>query len=259
MRTLLIAIVLVISLLAAEEPKKPAPPDRKAYSEAQKISDPRKKIDALRKFVGEYPKSTSANSANDLILQTLARSFPYRTHEIREQADLILKNVTKRNQAAKRQQVADTFADNGVLLKWGEELARTALKQLKEKNSIEVEMKYYRTSKEKTPDKETFHQHYQIQRARFLATLGKIYVKEGDLEEGERLLKEAYAASPTLSSVAVELARLAGRAGNYDTCIRLSCSGAFDGCVAAGRSEIVGEFIPKETWRPAGRIRRIPR
>ena len=64
MRTLLIAIVLVTSRLAAEEPKKPAPPDREAYSEAQKIFDPRKKIDALRKFTEDYPKSTSANYAN---------------------------------------------------------------------------------------------------------------------------------------------------------------------------------------------------
>jgi tetratricopeptide (TPR) repeat protein len=216
MRTLLIAIVLVTSRLAAEEPKKPAPPDRKAYMETLKVSDPRQKIEALRKFIADYPKSTFANSANDLILQTLAKSFSYRTHEIREQAELILKNVTKSTQAAKRQQVADTFADNGVLLKWGEELARTALKQLKEKNSIEEEMKYYRKSKEEPPDKETFHQHYQLQRARFLATLGKIYLKEGDSEEGERLLKEAYAASPALSSAALQLGILAGKAGNYD-------------------------------------------
>src|ERR1700676_2835583 len=123
MRTRLIAIGLVISCLGAEEPKRPAPPDRKAYSEAWKVSDPRKKIDALRKFVAEYPKSTSVDRANDLILETLAQSFPHRSREVRDQIDLILKTVPKSDSAAKRQEIADTLVENGVLLTRAEELA----------------------------------------------------------------------------------------------------------------------------------------
>ena len=90
MRTLLIAIVLVTSRLAGEEPKKPGPPDRKAYSEALRVSDPGKKIEALRKFVGEYPKSASVNNGNDLILQTLAKSFPHRSREVRDGHAVVL-------------------------------------------------------------------------------------------------------------------------------------------------------------------------
>jgi hypothetical protein len=82
MRTLLIAIVLVISCLAAEEPKKPAPPAREAYSEAQKISDPRKKIDALRKFVGEYPADNGVllKRAEELADESYRKKFPGPIH-----------------------------------------------------------------------------------------------------------------------------------------------------------------------------------
>src|SRR6266851_9574375 len=122
MRNLFAILTLVSMTLAGEEPKKPEPPDRRAFAEAQKVSDPGKKIDALRKFIAEYPKSTSVNIANDLILQTLAKSFPDRNREIRDQADLILKNKT--DKAAKYQEVADTLAENGVLLNRAHELAR---------------------------------------------------------------------------------------------------------------------------------------
>jgi len=215
-RTLLIAIVLVIPRLAGEEPKKPEPPDRKGYSEARKISDPGQKIDALRKFRADYPKSPLANIANDLILETLAKSFPERTGEIPNHVDLMVKNVKKAGRAARYQDVADTLADNGVALSQAEELARKALDQLTEKKFIEEQTKNYRKSKEKTPDEAKLKQDYRSQRARFVATLGKTYVKEGKLEEGERLLKEAYEMRPTLSSVAAELGKLAAKAGKED-------------------------------------------
>jgi hypothetical protein len=248
MCTLLIAIVLASSHLAGEEPKKAEAPDRKAYSEASKITDPKKKIDALRKFVGEYPKSASVNQANDLILETLAKNFPDLTDEINSQADLILGKVERSNKTAKYQDIADTLVENGVLLKRAEELARTALQQLKEKNFINDEQKSYQKIKVKwqsvpgwagqEPDKETLKQHYRNQRARFLATLGKIYLKEGNSEAGERLMKEAYTANPTLSSAAAELGVLAAKAGAYDA--------AFDYLVQARLTGVLKPAYQKE-------------
>ena len=225
MRTLLIAIVLVIPRLAGEEPKKAEPPDRKGYSEARKISDPGQKIDALRKFRADYPKSPLANSANDLILETLAKSFPERTGEIRNHVDLMVKNVKKAGRAARYQDVADTLADNGVALSQAEELARKALDQFTEKKFIEEQRKNYRKSKEKTPDEAKLKQDYRSQRARFVATLGKTYVKEG---------------------------KLAAKAGKEDAAFDYLVQARLT-CVEAGRSERPGESVPEEERRSAGR------
>src|SRR5262249_58511116 len=55
---------------------RPTPADQKAYTEAARIKDPRKKIDALEKFLDRYPESSSASSAHLDIIDALIKSRP---------------------------------------------------------------------------------------------------------------------------------------------------------------------------------------
>jgi hypothetical protein len=76
------AMLLSLALSAAAQTTEPArapavretPPEPKAYTEASRISDPQKKIEALEKFKRDFPASVFP--ADQAILSTLVKSFP---------------------------------------------------------------------------------------------------------------------------------------------------------------------------------------
>ena len=83
---------------AAPQPPKPAagdeakpavretPPDQKAYTEANKITDPEKKIAALEKLKTDFPDSVYAALAESPILSTLIQKMPEQKDRIRKAA-----------------------------------------------------------------------------------------------------------------------------------------------------------------------------
>ena len=66
------AVLLSLVLSAAAQTTEPArtpavretPPDLKAYSEASRIGDPQEKIEALEKFMHDFPHSARVRSAD---------------------------------------------------------------------------------------------------------------------------------------------------------------------------------------------------
>ena len=63
------------------------PPDQKAYLDAARIKDPLKKIEALEKFLEQFPDSFSVSSAHLDILDALIKSQPENKEKILAQAD----------------------------------------------------------------------------------------------------------------------------------------------------------------------------
>src|SRR3989304_7384064 len=91
------------SQAAAPGPVKPVrevPPEQKAYQEAVKIGDVDKKIEALKKVIAEFPKSSFVEMAESQILTTLVRRVTDTTKAVQEQA--------------KKMSAADTGAGRGA-------------------------------------------------------------------------------------------------------------------------------------------------
>src|SRR5262249_33772618 len=60
--------------------------ERKAYSDATRIKEPDKKIEALEKFIADFPKSSSISSAHQTIFETLVKNHPEQKEKILAQA-----------------------------------------------------------------------------------------------------------------------------------------------------------------------------
>src|SRR5262245_21858080 len=69
---------------------RPMPADQKAYMDASRIKDPQKKIEALVKFLDQYPESFMTGAANMDILAALIKSQPESKEKILAQADKTL-------------------------------------------------------------------------------------------------------------------------------------------------------------------------
>jgi tetratricopeptide (TPR) repeat protein len=189
-----------VCVLAAETPvSKPVPPDRKAYGEARKLTDPQKKVDALRAVIQQFPKSRYAEMADELILETMAKNWHDRTDEIRKQAEVVLKRE-KSSRPFCYDDVADTLQKNGVLLDMAERLSIKAVKAAKGKK-------------------------YAKERGPFLTTLGLIHLQQGHTAEAQQDLKAALAADPDRAAASEALGNLALKDGRE--------SEAFDYLVAA--------------------------
>src|SRR5215813_7261890 len=84
------------------------PADQKVYTEAARIKDPRKKIDALEKFIDQHPESPSASSAHLDIIDALIKSRP----EGHERNEYILAQADKAIQKASGASASGTVAFN---------------------------------------------------------------------------------------------------------------------------------------------------
>ncbi len=169
----------------------PTPPDRTAYLAATKIADNDKKIEALEKFLKDFPDSGGVATAYSTLFDTLIKHRPTDRTGILNYAQ---KYIDKTNEAAPEgfrhtaySSIAGRLVTANLFL---DEAAKIAEKGLE---SFEVEIK-------KRNDRE---------RATHLATIGRLRLKQGRTGDAEKALKAAYAANPELSAAAIGLAELA--------------------------------------------------
>jgi hypothetical protein len=213
---LLLAVPFLATSAAADEPKKAEPADRKAYTEASKISDPQAKIDAYRKLINDYKKSPYVSAAQSGIFETTAANFPDRTAEINSLIAVQLKHAKGQSKASREQQIASTLAENNIMLDRAEGLASKSLRDYKESDYAAMMKKSYARSKLTPPTDARLHINYVSDRARYLQTLGEIDLKEGKADEGRKLLEEAHKDNPLRAAVSADLADLALKGGDED-------------------------------------------
>ncbi len=207
---------LIAFSLPAAPPNKVVSGDQKAFADARKIPDPQAKIDALRRFVAQYPKSSRAGTANDLILETLVKKFPSRTNEIDRQVNAVLKRAKGQFRMYAYNDVASTLADGNVLLPRAERISQKSLKMLHEKAYKASVRKEYVQAKMKPPGDAALDRDFKKAQSSLQATLGRIYLKQGKTAPAESLLKAAYAGDPDNSAAAEDLGTLAAKAGRND-------------------------------------------
>jgi hypothetical protein len=208
---------------APEKPAAPAPPptppDRAAYLAATKIADQDKKIDAIEKWLKEYPDSSGVSSAYSTLFDTLLKHRPTDRTAILDYAQ---KYIDKNNESAPegsrhtayssiagRLVTADLFLDDA---------ATFAEKGLE---TFEVEVK-------KRTDRE---------RATHLATIGRLRLKQGRHGDAEKALKTAHAANPELPTAAIGLAELAEAKNDTRSALEYWMSAALGGRLTKAERE----------------------
>jgi uncharacterized protein HemY len=86
------------------------------------------------------------------------------------------------------------------------------LPQLDQKQFAEFEKMKARARRVAPPSDEDLSQRFRAERARMLTTLGRILLKQGEVTEAEKLLKEACADNPVImeanTALALQLERL---------------------------------------------------
>lgn len=187
----LLCASLALALPGQSQDKKPVPADKAAFTAARGLSDPQAKLDALRRFIAQYPKSSRVDAANSQVLETLVKNFPTRTAELNGQVNTILKHAKGEFRMYDYDKVASTLADGGVLLPRAEQISEKSLKMLNKKSYTTAVRKEYIKAKMKPPNDADQEQQYKTAHSSLQATLGRIYVKEGKTAAGESQLKAA--------------------------------------------------------------------
>jgi hypothetical protein len=194
--------------------KKQLPADQRAFKTARATMDPAKRLEAMRAFIHDYPKSKSRVSrAQNDILDTLVNNFPERTEEIDAQAKLVVKQGGKGlDGATTKTYIAFQLAEAGtagVDLPYAEKIAKDSVNRLKEAAYNETRLKMYAKFKVPAPKPEELHRQFSNWRAEALAVLADVYLREGNEEKAAPLITEAYGLDPLVDDVNSQRGRLA--------------------------------------------------
>ena len=194
------------------------PPDRKAYLDANRLPDPQKKIEALQKFLTDFPKSQMLYSAHSSLMSVLIKSAPEKKEEILLHANKAIDTAPEFARKFICNQVATDLIEAGLLLDKAEEFAAKALSIAEEEQA-----KSLRQS-----------------RASYQVLMGRIYLKKGKTKDAEKAFLAAYGAVPTgeanpttLRTAALGLAEIAEKQGKYDQALNHLSTAAIAGRIDA--------------------------
>jgi hypothetical protein len=227
------------------------PADFKAFNAASKTAEPQKRIDALQKFITDYPESTLKSTAAAEIRGQYLRSLSDATRKYSVEADKYLQSSTSPTMM-NYYLIASELLGAGVLLEQAEDCALKGLGTEDETGYIKGarERAKAAASKPRTasggvmfsniggqvtatltpargdalvapprePTDDDLRAQFRSQRARLQSALAQIYLKRGKTAEAEKTFKEVYA-NPDLpfaaKTIAVrELANFARKSGD---------------------------------------------
>jgi TonB family protein len=163
-------------------------PDQKAYMAANAIKVPEAKIAALEKWLVDFPDSAGQSTVTRALFDTYVKNYPDQQAKILDSAN---RAVAKASDALKPMMLS-TFGtqlfDAGILL---EDAAKFLAR------GITLTEEQARRNK-----------------APYQATLGRIYLKQGKLNDAEKVLNEALKANPQLPTASLGMAELYEKRGD---------------------------------------------
>lgn len=189
----------------------PMPPDAKAYTDATRITDPAKKMEALEKFIKDFPDSPRKATAQGTLFDTMVKERPDDKAKILELAQGLIDSAPDGFKASAYSRIASRMVENNVMLEEAEKFATEGLKVF----DIDEQKRMQRS------------------RATHLATIGRIRIKQGRMADAETALKDAYAANPEIPSAAIGLAELAETKGDNKAAIDYWMTAALTGRISA--------------------------
>ena len=191
------------------------PADRKAYTDAMRLTDPQKKVEALEKFVTDFPDSFLVGGAHQQLLTTLAKSFPDQQERIFNQAKKAIAAAQEPLKGSAYSAVVATLLDNGVLLDRAETFAQEGLTWVEEDQAKRL----------------------KSARAPYLASLGRLNLKRGKTKEAEKFLKEAITANPQSLDAMLGLAELSEKKNDSNGALGYYAAASLSGRMKADSRE----------------------
>ena len=197
------------------------PSDQNAFYGTYRITDPGKKIEALEKFILDFPHSSQIPSAKREIFKATMKKWPNDRKRILEAAHRMIRPPdeagAKTANIPEYQFIARELLEAGIFLDEAGEFSLKSIEELNRETFVESMRKMYaewKPAKREMPSDEVIDKKYAREQAAYRATLGRIYLKRGKTNEGEKVLREAYVADPLLSPAAVGLAEIAEKKGD---------------------------------------------
>jgi thiol-disulfide isomerase/thioredoxin len=224
--TIVLAAFVVTVSAQNQQPKTPppAPPDRKAYSDAMAIKEPDKKIEALQQVLKDFPDSQAASAVQQAIFDTLVKNFPGQKARILEQANLIIAKATDAQKPNIFGSLGTQLCDAGILLEEAEGYATKSLAL------VEQELAKLKENPPPPPPanaqgnanpRPAPNPAANFERARTTSqlTLGRIYLKQGKLDAAEKNLKGALSSNPQLTAATLALAEIYDKRGDSENAL----------------------------------------
>jgi tetratricopeptide (TPR) repeat protein len=189
---ILLPIILLAAFLASVSAQQAMPPDQKAFNDANALKEPDKKIAAMEKFAADFPDSSALYRAHQIIFETLIKNTPNQTARILAAATKYVETIPEAGRASAYSAIASSICDAGILLPEAEKFTNKGLALAEEEMAKSAKQR----------------------KATYQATLGRIYLKQGKLNEAEASLKQAYEANPQLLPAVLGMAELYDKRGN---------------------------------------------
>lgn len=196
----------------AVRPTNGLPPDQIAFYATYPITDSGKKIEALEKFVKDFPGSSQIGTARREILKAVVKKWPNDRKRILEAANRMIRPPAETGARTANipeyQFIAKELLGAGILFDEAEAFAVKSLDGFNRERFVEGMKKMYAGWKREMPSDEVVDKKYIEERAAYRTTLGRIYLKQGKIKAGEKILRETHEASPLLAQAAEGLAEI---------------------------------------------------
>ena len=194
------------------------PPDQRALRAARLLGEPQQQLDALRKVAADYPTSRYGERARMAVLDVLAKQFPSRSADIRQQAALLVRHADPADPGM-YDDVATVLVDAGVELETARALSAKTVRAFTEQAFLRAARKDYAAAKQALPAPEQLRKIYLSTRSALLGTLGRIYLALGDRSRAAATFGEAERGHPS-AQAADGLGAIAFAEGREDDAYR---------------------------------------
>lgn len=204
---------------APQTPTTPRPrlPEQLAYDGAMAMKDPFDRIEALQRIRTGFPKSPFLSMVDSSLLDLLVNNCPDKSTEIGEAFDRVVKNVPAASSPETRllllQRPITLLLDKKLQLDKAQAAVESALASIDPITFFQTEIDRAARLKQPEPSASALLSRLKGSRGRGVELLGRVYAAKGD-PRAEATLKEALAANPSSSPVALLLAGLEAKRGD---------------------------------------------
>jgi len=204
--------------LAEKEASQGLKADQQAFYGTYAVREPEKKLEALEKFIKDFPDSSHIASARQEIFKAVIKAWPDNKEKMLAAADrLVGFSDESENQTGEKvpnyQFMAKELLAAGLFLDDAEKFAAISVDTFDKQQFNFYLKKQYAEWEQEIPSNEELDEKYRKELAAYSTTLGRIYLEKGRTAEGEKILLDAYEVDPAIAQAAIGLAEIAEERG----------------------------------------------
>jgi len=198
---------------SSEKPKIEISPDDKAEQDIQRIKDPDERVNAIFKFMGEYPDFPFLRSISYSMTKLISanHSDPARVQALVEKFQKGTESATPFARTEFFYEISSSLAKNDVLVEAAAEMARNGLELSSGSDYIANEKRIFQKKEDyqnqKNPGRvpgtfsvDEAKEEYRAEHAVQIANLANIYRKLGRNEDAEKYYKQSFELDPTMEA-----------------------------------------------------------